>query len=112
MTESELQKQCEAFLSKHSIVHLHIHNNASQQRNRANIFKKYKGFPDLAIFLPHGFTVFVELKIPGGKLSVDQEYYITMLKNAGYDVQVIDDYYLFETYIRDQMSKLGYQMRG
>jgi len=50
----------------------------------------HNGVPD-RIFLKNGITIFVEFKRPGGKLSPLQIHVIGQLRNAGFDVHVIDD---------------------
>lgn len=48
------------------------------------------GVPDRIVFLPGGRVLFVELKRPGGQLSLLQERIHEVLRALGADVRVID----------------------
>ena len=48
------------------------------------------GVPDRIILLPRGKMIFVELKAPGKKLRVIQEYRAKEYRNLGFDVRCID----------------------
>jgi len=48
------------------------------------------GVPDRIVLLPHGKIIFVELKAPGKKLSVIQEYRGKEYRTLGFDVRCID----------------------
>jgi len=48
------------------------------------------GVPDRIVLLPHGKMIFVELKAPGKKLSVIQEYRAKQYRALGFDVRCID----------------------
>jgi hypothetical protein len=48
------------------------------------------GFPDILIFFK-GFTIGIELKVPGGKLSLVQQRMFTLLAKAGVRVYVCRD---------------------
>lgn len=47
------------------------------------------GFPDL-LLLKNGIAKFIEVKRPGGKPRPLQEYRIDELRNAGFEVEVLD----------------------
>lgn len=44
------------------------------------------GVPDRIILMPHGRTIFVELKRPGKKERVRQDYMQAILRSLGYTV--------------------------
>lgn len=48
------------------------------------------GIPDRIVLLPQGKIIFVELKAPGKKLRVLQEYRAKELRALGFKVKVID----------------------
>ncbi|RMG69535.1 MAG: VRR-NUC domain-containing protein [Chloroflexi bacterium] len=51
---------------------------------------KVRGWPDRAYF-KNGKTIFVEFKQPGRRPRADQNYYLTTLKERGFDVYVCDN---------------------
>lgn len=48
------------------------------------------GVPDRIVLLPHGRIIFIELKAPGEKLRVIQEYRAKELRTLGFRVECID----------------------
>ena len=48
------------------------------------------GIPDRIVLLPGGKIIFIELKVPGKKLSPIQEYRAKELRALGFDVRCID----------------------
>ena len=62
------------------------------------------GVPDRIVLLPHGKLIFVELKAPGKKLKVIQEYRAKQLRKLGFDVRCIDS--------TDLIMKLVKEVRG
>ena len=112
MKERELQKECEAYLQSNGIKYIHIENNQHQQKYRRAANKKYKGFPDLTIFLPYGKTIFVELKTESGTVTLEQSETIDLLKNYGYSAEIITSLSDFKAHIQYQMSRLGHLLRS
>ena len=50
-----------------------------------------RGFPDRTVFHPWGKTFFIEVKRPGGKVSIHQKQWNDALKADGFEVFVIDN---------------------
>jgi hypothetical protein len=48
----------------------------------------YPGHPDFTIFLPNGRSLFIEMKVPGGRLSPEQIGRIEALRAIGHQVEV------------------------
>jgi len=48
------------------------------------------GVPDRIVLLPHGKMIFVELKAPGKKLEVIQDFRAKQLRKLGFNVKCID----------------------
>ena len=59
------------------------------------------GVPDRIVLLPHGEMIFVELKAPGKKLSVIQEYRAKQYRALGFDVRCIDSTELIMDLIKE-----------
>lgn len=66
------------------------------------------GVPDLGLPLPSGRMLWLEIKAPGGKLSISQRGYIELLRGMGHTVAIvesIDD-------VRNTFKALGIETRG
>ena len=50
-----------------------------------------RGFPDRTVLCPGGRVIFFEFKKPGGKLSKNQEKWISTLSKLGFECHVSDD---------------------
>lgn len=76
------------------IVHWRV-NNAPGLFNRGGkvMFKKspLKGFPDVGGIMPNGRFFAIELKVPKGKLSPEQEKWITQINHTGGMAVVLRD---------------------
>lgn len=127
--EKRLQEICEDFLLHRGIPYIHLRNKITRVINgRYFVFpiEGNVGFPDLIIFLPHGKTIFVELKINkilGGKcvykgrLSEAQIARKRDLENLGFKYFVIRDYRAFIRLIDctkffDQINKEVLKWKG
>ncbi len=51
-----------------------------------------KGLPDRMFIGPNRTIVFMELKTPRGKASKMQKFYITLLRDFGFNAQFVDNY--------------------
>jgi hypothetical protein len=60
-----------------------------------------RGVPDRLIFLPGGRIFLVELKKPGGKLTLLQEKMKKKFEDMGFKFYVIDSYELVEEFINE-----------
>jgi hypothetical protein len=63
-----------------------------------------RGFPDLTIMLDIGVTVYVEMKRPGGNLSLHQQRWISKLRNQGCRVGVCYSLEEVQSFIRDSLT--------
>ena len=84
MAEKELQRLCEAELSRRGIVYLHLSFRAREK----------KGWPDLAFVLPTvqskpGIPWAVEVKTIVGRLSKEQKAMLRDMALNGWQVRVI-----------------------
>jgi hypothetical protein len=93
MLESILQKQCEDYLTENNILYIHISNNANSKYRRSGS-RKYKGWPDLTIFMESA-TVFIELKTQTN-LTIEQVVILDLLKDMGYNTFVINNFEVFK----------------
>jgi hypothetical protein len=59
------------------------------------------GVPDRLVFLPGGQIFLVELKKPGGKLTLLQEKMKKKFEDMGFKFYVIDSYELVEEFINE-----------
>ena len=76
--ESELQRTTDAYLTAKGYPFLHIRK---AKGNR-------KGWPDLTILLPNGKTLYVELKVKGGRLTKEQKKFIIDADSLGHQVKI------------------------
>lgn len=53
------------------------------------VSRSHNGFPDIAAY-KDGKTIFIEVKRPGGKTTPIQDYWISKLKNMGFEAYVIE----------------------
>ena len=87
MIEKELQKQCENYLKLHDCIYIHLENQ-SRSKNRFSNTRKFKGFPDIVVFLKSG-TYFFELKSETGKMKKEQIELMEKIEGLGYQYYLI-----------------------
>jgi hypothetical protein len=92
MTEKQLQDQCIEYLKYNNIAYYH---SGFRGLHKYGYSKNTKGYPDLFIFMPGGKTIFVELKQPKKKASIEQVEKIMELSNLGFKCFVIDSFEKF-----------------
>ena len=88
--ESELQKQCEAWLMRNNVAYLHLSPRAREKQ----------GWPDL-IFLYRGRPYAIELKTATGRLSEAQERMLAQMRCNGWLVHVLRSYSAFIDIVMD-----------
>jgi hypothetical protein len=87
MTESELQRKCIKLAADHGVM------------ARKNETPGHTGWPDLVLIFPGGLVIYVEVKIPGGRLRPKQKSTLSKLKELGVHVYVIDNIEQFRAVI-------------
>ncbi len=92
-SESELQKACESFLSRHGIEFLHLSPRAREKA----------GWPDLTCCV-NGKPLAVELKTVTGKLSDDQKRVLAAMKGNGWQTHVLRSYEAFTAVVTEAME--------
>ena len=76
--EKELQAIVEQYLEAKGYPYLHIRK---AKGNR-------KGWPDLTVLCPDGKTLYVELKVKGGRLAKEQKKFIIDAERLGHEVKI------------------------
>jgi len=111
--EAILQEQCEDLLRWRHISFLHLTTFIRRRCYHCGVFmnipvggSNYKGLPDLFLFLKDK-CVFVELKIPKGKLTAEQKEFRKMIGKIDgiYDYYIIRSFEEFEKIIGIFTSK-------
>jgi len=107
MTEQQLQAKCIEWF--HNTYHnergaLHCNNNNSHNKIAGNVARTlgvYPGVSDLEILVDGGRTVFIELKVDGGKLSPQQVGWRSFVVSRGFGYFVIYTLEEFQTLIKE-----------
>ena len=84
MTETELQKQCNEYLTTRGIHFFHLQKG----RGNAQQYIQCAGLPDTLIWY-HGRHCLIELKTETGTLNTAQKREFPKFDNAGFPVQVV-----------------------
>ena len=76
--EWQLQRCVENYLQAKNLPYLHIRK---AKGNKA-------GWPDLTILMPNGKTVYIELKVKGGRTTHEQREFIKQARIYGHNVHI------------------------
>ena len=89
-SEATLQREIVLCLRKagYLVTHVPIGDAWSRRRIRQSYMGTQPGWPDLVVCGSEGEVVFVEVKLPGGKLSPAQGVIHSRLRAMGHDVVV------------------------
>ena len=90
MKESDLQKQCNEYLTKLGYPFIHLPNRIFSD-NKYRSVKNLKGKPDLIIFAPFAQTIIVELKTESS-LKPEQKREIEKMRELGHNVWIITSF--------------------
>jgi hypothetical protein len=71
--------------------------------------KLYVGIPDRAVLLPGASLVFVETKSIAGRMSAQQRRWWRMLRDLGFDVQVLDTHKAVLDYLDEYARQTAVQ---
>lgn len=106
MTEEQMQAECVSWF--HNTYHsergaLHCNNNNSYNKiagNKARTLGVYPGVSDLELLVNGGTTIFIELKIKGGKLSEAQKDWRQFVINKQFNYFVVYSFEEFKNLIK------------
>jgi len=83
MTETDLQNSIRLALSKHGVVMRRQSGKFMTIDGKRVVNIGVPGECDLE-FIGDGFTAFIEIKLPGGKIRPEQERFITRMRELGH----------------------------
>jgi Holliday junction resolvase len=85
-TEQDIQKEIIDYLTLNGWF---VWKNKNVNRGTGKYLPTYqKGVPDL-VGIKNGDVWFIEIKTPEGKLSVDQDYFLDMIRKHGGSIAVL-----------------------
>ena len=92
MIEEKIQKQLVKWLQAKRVafsVGLEGAKRHPAEQARMKAMGMQSGHPDITLYLPHGKTIFIELKTLKGRVSDNQKERHETLKKLGFDVHVL-----------------------
>ena len=102
MNERQITNQIVKYCRENGIFYLYIPNDKAHFRNVPSV----KGAPDLIIILPHGKTLWIEVKAPvTGRMRPWQKEFHEKLREKGHYIAVVKSLEEFITHYQKAISE-------